>query len=99
QGARVDQPERELAFVARDDEPEDADVLLPPPDEEVRYLGQHRGEAAPDRVFAGEGDHLDEVRVSEGSAAAFCEPFLDEVEELFLPGHALSPHDGQAKLD
>src|SRR5213594_500150 len=85
QDARVHQPKGELPLVAWDDEPEDADVLLPPPGEEFRDLGQRRGEAAPDRVFAGEGDHLDEVRVSEGAAAAFREPFLDEVEELFLP--------------
>src|SRR5881296_3345783 len=98
QDARVHQPEGELPLVAWDDEPENADVLLPPPGEEFRDLGQRRGEAAPDRVFAGEGDHLDEVRVSEGAAAAFREPFLDEVEELFLPGHALGPHDEQEVL-
>ena len=96
--ARVHQPERELPLVAGDDEAQDPDVLVSPSGQELGHRGQRRRHAAPDRVLAGEGDHLDEVRVAQGPAAALREAHVDQVEELLLAGDALGADVEQEML-
>jgi len=71
QDARVHQPERELALRAWEDEAENPLVLVPPSDQELRDGRERRRHAASHRVLSRERDHLDEVRVPEGPAAAF----------------------------
>src|SRR2546428_6396123 len=93
QDARVHQTERELAVRAREDEAEDPLVPVPPLGQELRDGWERRRHAASYRVLSRERDHLDEVRVPEGSAAAFPQAVLHEVEELVLPRDPFGSQD------
>ena len=93
--ARVEKPERELPVRARDDESQNAFVLVPPSDEEVGDLGEMGGDSAPDGIFARKREAFDERGVAARLAPLPLESRLDHVQKLVLAGDPLGGQRGE----
>src|SRR5712664_27475 len=96
--ARIEEPVGELPLVPRDDEPQDALALVPPPGEELRDLRKTRRHTATRGVLASEREALDEGRVVAPLAPLPTEALLDHIEELLLLRHAFRAQRRQEPL-